>query len=300
MDATSSHLRILETVSTKELSVSWKSDFGVDVSALFRGVETLELVEDPATGRISFHPPVLGDAAFYQALRRFPGYHPAQKAEHAAAATLARPGDRILDVGAGDAGFARHVDHATYTGLESDPAAVAAARAEGVDARNATMAAWRASTEFEPADLVTAFQVLEHVADPDAFVAEMAACAGPRGQIVIGVPDAESYVARLPDFMLNAPPHHVTWWTERALRGVVEGAGLGVEAVQRFPVEAWERRIWWMAKIAFWVRGGRTSPAFGRTLLAAKALGWFGAWPLQVWIPRGAMGSTLLIVARAT
>ena len=66
-------------------------------------------------------------------------------------------------------------------------------------------------------DVVCAFQVLEHVADPLAFIAEAKARLNPGGLLFIGVPNRESYVGRLRDFPLDMPPHHVMRWSRRAL-----------------------------------------------------------------------------------
>ena len=99
----------------------------------------------------------------------------------------------MLDVGAGLGRFAEHVPREAYLGLETDADAVAVCANAGIRVLNLDMQAYRTSPDHRPADLVTAFQVLEHVAAPDQFVAEMFALARPGGRIVLGVPDAASY-----------------------------------------------------------------------------------------------------------
>jgi hypothetical protein len=142
--------------------------------------------------------------------------------------------------------------------------------------------------------------VLEHVSKPKAFIADMVTLAEEGGYVAIGVPDAESYVAELPDFMLNAPPHHLTWWTEAALAAAMMQAGLWIEAVHRFGVEPWERQLWWMAKLASLARPKRFD-RFGKKLRTRKVLSYVGAWGLQkLPIPTSARGSTLLMIGRKT
>lgn len=282
---------ILETIAAADIVETWQRDFGIDVARLFRNVATVDLVEDAATGRIGFRPAITGDPAFYAALRKFRWYHPASKAEHEAAARWLQDGERVIDVGAGLGGFSAHVPRRQYLGLETDPDAVAACTAKGLTVLELDLQA--AIGAVEPGGMVTAFQVLEHVADADAFLAGMIALTGPGGRIAIGVPDAASYIADLPDFVLNAPPHHVSWWTEAALRGLFERAGLKVLAAERFRVEPWERQIWWMAKLS-----GKAGPRrFGRQLRTRKVLAYAGSLGLQVLpVPGSARGATLLMV----
>lgn len=288
---------IVETVSSADLVKSWQSDFGIDVAHLFEDVPEIALLKDNKTGRLSFYPAVEGDPAFYQALRAFDWYHPPSKDEFAAAASYHRPGELIIDVGAGAGGFAAHVPRPLYRGLETDSEAVKAAHAKGLNLVHSDMAEHLASEYFQPAGLVTAFQVLEHVRDPDMFLHELVALADKGGRVVVGVPDAGSYVADLPDFMLNAPPHHLTWWTGTALRDSLQTAGLRILETHRFKVEPWERQLWWMSKLARLARPEKMS-RLGAKLRTRKVASYLGSWALQKCpIPKTARGSTLLMVA---
>lgn len=287
---------IAETVQTADLIASWRKDFRIDVARLFEGVDQLDLRRDRASGQLHFYPAIEGDAAFYQALRQFDWYHPPTKEEFRAAANYYRPGDRVLDVGAGVGGFAGHVPQGVYCGLETDDDAVRTAKTRGLHLIKSDMSSFIASDDFQAAGLVTAFQVLEHISRPDVFMAELAALACTGGRVAVGVPDAGSYVADLPDFMLNAPPHHLTWWTEAALQAAMERAGLKVCAVHRFGVEPWERQLWWMARLARIARPENT-PRFGKRQRARKVATFLGSWALQkLPIPNTARGSTLLMI----
>lgn len=288
--------KVVETISTLDIIASWRKDFGIDVARLFEGVETLLMLEDTQTGQLSFYPPIEGDAAFYQALRKFDWYHPPTKEEFSAAAKYHIAGEQVIDVGAGAGGFAAHVPRGLYCGLETDGEATLAGVANGLNIIKADMSDYLESANFQAAGLVTAFQVLEHVAAPQAFIKKLSslACAG--GRVAIGVPDAGSYVADLPDFMLNAPPHHLTWWTQPALASAMEVAGLKIIGTHCFAVEPWERQLWWMAKLANLARPAGIG-RFGATLRARKVASFLGSWVLQLTpIPTEQRGSTLLMV----
>ncbi|MEM7661442.1 MAG: class I SAM-dependent methyltransferase [Pseudomonadota bacterium] len=297
MSFSESEVEVIEVISVEDLIKSWQSDFSVETRHLFGSLKTIRMLRHRQSGIIFFDLPVLGDAAFYKTLRHFKWYHPSTKEEYRAAADWARADQMVLDVGAGLAGFADHVPKDRYIGLETDSEAVKDCRARGLTVHNMDMATYRAQSDVISAGLVTAFQVLEHVDDPDGFIEQMGSLTQQGGRVAVGVPDADSYVSDLPDFMLNAPPHHITWWTEASLLALMERQGLRPLEVKRFPVEPWERQLWWMAKVA---RIGRREGGsqFGRNLRARKVVAYLVSYALQLLpLPSDAMGSTLFIIA---
>lgn len=297
---TDEHIETVEVISAAELVKSWRSDFGIDTSHLFTGVDKIQMVRDCRTGIVFFYPPILGDADFYDSLRKFKWYHPPTKEEYAFAANWLKAGHSVIDVGAGHGGFADHVPRDQYIGLETDPSAAADCQKRGLRVLNVDMATYRKMPDVESADLVTAFQVLEHVSEPDIFLDKMVSLAKTGGRIAIGVPDADSYVRDLPDFMLNAPPHHVTWWTEASLRSLMDRHNAKIVAIERFQVEPWEKQLWWMAKLAKIWRPN-DAPCFGSRMRVRKVISFLISYILQVVPPpKSAQGSTILIIAQKT
>ena len=65
-------------------------------------------------------------------------------------------------------------------------------------------------------DVVTAFQVLEHIADPLPFLKNCIDALNPGGLLVIAVPNNDAFI-RFADLPLNEPPHHVGLWSPRSL-----------------------------------------------------------------------------------
>ncbi len=297
----SSGPEILETIAAADLLAAWRRDFGIDVGPLFDGVETLRLCRDPATLRIYFDPPIAGTPAFYGQLHSFDWYRPVAKAEHRFASGCIGPADRVLDIGAGEGAFADFVAGADYKGLEFDSGSVRQGRLLGRDLSDQppSRLAAEIDTGREPGfTVVTAFQVLEHLAEPDDFLVTALRCLAPGGRLILGLPDAESYLSALPDFVLNAPPHHLTWWSDAALGRLLRRQGLRDIEFRRFPVEPWERRLWWMARTARFIGGGQ-GPRFGRSLRRRKACSWLAAGLLQaIAPPADARGATLVAVAR--
>lgn len=253
------------------------------------------------TQRVYFDPPIAGSPDFYAQLRRFDWYHPGDKAEHCLAGATIGPDDRVLDIGAGDGAFADYVNGAAYDGLEFDPKSARNARSFGrnVTHRPLPDVAAEITAGVRPFyTVVTAFQVLEHMPDPEEFVADALRCLAPAGRLILGVPDKNTYVSALPDFALNAPPHHLSWWNAESLTALLREYGIRHLTFQSTPVENWERRLWWMARVARRFRRP-DGPHFGRTQRRLKVFAWLAAGLLQgIDPPTNARGATLVVTAR--
>lgn len=225
---------LIQHIPTRYLIDRYRRNLDIDLGDIFNGIDRIGFYESRATGLKFFTPAVTAPPEIYANLRKQGWYDPPDKFEFTIGAAAVKPGDRVLDMGSGAGHFARHVAHAEYVGIDT-----------------ATGAGKPEPGSF---DVVTAFQVLEHVADPLAFLRDAAACLKPGGTLVIGVPDSDSYLGTLANFVLNAPPHHVTWWNARSLTALAEIAGLEDVRLHHAPVEPWEARLYWMARIQRWLR----------------------------------------------
>jgi SAM-dependent methyltransferase len=235
---------LIQHIPTHTLIDRYRRDLDIDLGAVFDGIERIGFWESRTTGLKFFSPAVTAPPEIYAGLRHQGWYDPPDKFEFDIGAAAVSPGDRVLDIGCGAGHFAKHVPHADYTGLDASPKAAAAGL------RTLSGDLWEiAQTHAEQFDVVTAFQVLEHAADPVAFVHAARALLKPGGTLVIGVPDADSYLGTFANFVLNAQPHHVTWWNARSLTVLAETVGLEDLQLHQAPVEAWEARLYWMARI---------------------------------------------------
>lgn len=237
--------RLVQYVSAELLTDLWRYEFRVDVRPSFKGATRFGLWES-FTGLRFFDPMLEGDAGFYTQLydRMKLHHHPHVnylRAECILAAEHVGPGDRVLDVGCGFGAFRHAVPHASYLGLDPhfsghESWARTESLADHLD-RNAG-----------GYDVVTAFQVLEHVDRPVAMVADMARAVRPGGTVIIGVPHVPSAHTRVPNLLINALPHHLTWWTEAALEALAERLGLVESTVRVSPWNQVDSIIYWMAR----------------------------------------------------
>jgi 2-polyprenyl-6-hydroxyphenyl methylase/3-demethylubiquinone-9 3-methyltransferase len=148
-------------------------------------------------------------------------------------------GRRALDVGCGAGLLAEPLARlgATVTGVDAAPELVEAARAhatgQGLDIDYRAAAVEEVEGQF---DLVTALEVIEHVAEPAAFVEALAARLAPGGLMILSTPNATGWsklltitlaegFGRIPkgthDFDRFIPPER--------MRGLLDGAGLQCE-----------------------------------------------------------------------
>ena len=247
--------RRIQQVSSAFLIALWRA-FGVSTARQLSEVKRFGLWESPC-GLAFFDPMIVGDEQFYQDFYGCLGQAGPwinalmPRSDFARVAALIAPDEKVLDVGCGTARFARHVEHATYVGLEQNVASTSA------DIRNET-AAQHAAVHPGIYDAVCSFHVVEHTCDPVRFVADMVRCLRPGGRLFLAVPSWPSALTDIPNFAPNGPPHHLSWWSSAALQALAERVGLIVENVEVLPPSP--NIIYWMA----WVTPKLTGERFFR------------------------------------
>ncbi len=127
---------------------------------------------------------------------------------------------RWLDVGCGNGAYLSGL-RADYdlqlVGVDFAPAAVAAARAAGLDVHEGTVHA----VPLPPGscDVASMWWTLEHVHEPHAEIARVAELLKPGGVLLVSVPNVASANARLFGRRWHHldPPRHLTLWTPSTL-----------------------------------------------------------------------------------
>ena len=185
------------------------------VHDLFQQGSELSLYESD-TGLMFFDPRIEGDDAFY---RQFYKIHkvqklldsfPLERREYVQAASWVKANDRVLDVGCGQGQFAKHIMQAQYTGLDLYSVDEEQKNESVPDVLKES--AWQHARRHPSLtyDVVTAFQVLEHVANPLAFTQTLCSLLRPGGILILSAPLHPSPQTALPNYLLNFPPHHLT------------------------------------------------------------------------------------------
>lgn len=161
---------------------------------------------------------------------------------------LVAPPGRVLDVGCGSGAFLQAMDEQGYAaeGIDISAEVISRVRAMGLAARLGDFL----TIDFdEPFDLVTFWDVIEHLRDPSAFLGRARALLRPGGLLVAKTPGfgsgsflAAAVYERFASTILSAPCHvqyfnpasmetalrcagfkEVIWFESRAFRGKAEG-----------------------------------------------------------------------------
>jgi SAM-dependent methyltransferase len=136
----------------------------------------------------------------------------------------------LVDIGCGDGFFlAGAKGEGFYAwGIDFDSERTAAAASRGLGTVfTGTPEEFMAAHPGRAFDVATAFQALEHVDDPAAVLRGAAALLKPGGLLLADVPNADrAFGGTLA--IIDYPPHHLTRWTEQALRAVFARAGFEV------------------------------------------------------------------------
>lgn len=215
----SSDTEKIETIEVALLVEAWQKSFQIDVKSEFRGLQQFDLCQCADCCLRFFSPGSLaGSPTLYEQLEDFEWYYMPRKWEHDAALGDLRDCKRILEVGCGSGGFlslARERLAVEVEGLEQNPKAVREAAQRGLRVRTATVEAIAEASEARY-DAICSFQVLEHVPSPANFLRACCSLLRPGGLLLLGLPNADSFV-RYAFNPLDMPPHHMSRWPLKTL-----------------------------------------------------------------------------------
>jgi len=234
----SPNLALRKSVTVDSLFKAWEQEFGIDIHSELGDISVIQLFACKSCGLEHFIPDNLsGSAGLYASLDKFDWYYMPRKWEHDLALHDLPGCQVVLEIGCGTGDFvARMLENGITSaeGIELNESAVQNAQSHGLPVRRIDLADL-AIEKTGQYDAVCSFQVLEHVPNPGDFLQSSCALLKPGGRLMVGVPNADSYL-RYQFNLLDMPPHHLTRWPPAVLERLPERLLLRLIRLEREPL----------------------------------------------------------------
>jgi SAM-dependent methyltransferase len=176
-------------------------------------------------------------------LRAFTLRRAREKLELLGSSGAVRPGVRLLDVGCSSGAWLEVAQAAgvTATGVELGETTARAARARGLDVRIGTLSESFPEGSPERFDLITFWDVLEHLRDPRKELWAAAQLLAPGGRVAASFPNIDGWYPRITYRLLARPfgvweypelPVHLYDFGPETARLLLERCGFAVDALR--------------------------------------------------------------------
>lgn len=215
----------IEKIRVADLKKSYRKIIGKSISNEFIGVDNISFMQCEDCDLKFFDPATTGSEIFYEKLQNIKWYYLDEKAEYNYAKEHIDEHDSVLEIGSGKGAFSKKIKSDNYLGLELSNKAIDIAAKNKISILNESIE-MHAVNNSNKYDVVCSFQVLEHVADIKSFIESSLKCLKPNGILIYSVPSADSFVSLAPNVILNMPPHHISWWSDKALHNISDIFGI--------------------------------------------------------------------------
>lgn len=227
-----SDVRFADSLTSEQLRALWDAaglQFSPQAFGSIDDNVNVSLMECCACGFRFYDPKFAGDADFYEEMMSLCPY-PTNSPEFTFALEFGKKSGlkRWLDVGGGEGHFldlARKAGFSTF-GVELNRDAAKVAAGKGHKMLNMKIEEISSEHLDGDAEILTLFQVLEHVKRPVQFFIDAARLVQPGGYIVIAVPNEKRMLGLLNYDPANWPPHHTSRWRSEDLLKLGRKAGL--------------------------------------------------------------------------
>ncbi|MCI5149797.1 MAG: methyltransferase domain-containing protein [Candidatus Electrothrix sp. MAN1_4] len=239
----SSNAEFIENVDRKSLITLYKKLTGKSFNNLLD--RKIEFYCCASCSLKYFYPLIVGNEAFYESLQLIDWYYMADKAEYQFAKKYLKKGDVVLDVGCGKGAFAEYLKDldAQFIGLEFSAKACELAQEKGVNVEQGSIQDY-ADANPESVDIVTSFQVIEHVSCVKSFFEAKLQVLKPGGKMIITVPSEDSFLSLVTNGALNMPPHHVSRWSDNVFFYLAERYDINLVEIYHEPLQEIHKKFY--------------------------------------------------------
>jgi 2-polyprenyl-3-methyl-5-hydroxy-6-metoxy-1,4-benzoquinol methylase len=233
------------TISETSYAEIWshlQAEWGALISDVVKTAHTLEpVVRLQACAKCHlqyFSPAISGSSQFYSEVTSSCSYYYTDhKWEFDYVKKFLKRDHKVLDVACGKGAFLRSIIDSVGVaiGIDTNPDAVSGGNESRLRIYNQSVEDF--SVEHgEEFDLVSAFQVIEHLGSVMPFVGAAYRCVKPGGTLVLSVPNR----ARRKDLSfgsLDYPPHHISRWAEDQLSMIALALNAELVSIAKQPLD---------------------------------------------------------------
>jgi SAM-dependent methyltransferase len=237
----SKKLSVISRINSGFIIDLYKTNFQIDVSEYFRGIEELFLYKDISTDYQFFYPQIQANSQFYESLQQFDWYYMDNKWEfNVALSQIKNKWSKVLEIGCGKGAFLKLLNdnNIENVGLELNEESVNTLVADGVKVLNQSIQDFAKENE-ESFDAVVSFQVLEHVYEVKDFLEAAIRALKKGGIFIISVPNNDAFIKWAYPSALNIPPHHSGLWNLETLKSISSIYKLKLYSVYYEPLQSY-------------------------------------------------------------
>ena len=236
----SNNVELIIEIPSAQIIQQYETEYKIDVKRFFVNIKNVSIYKCLDSGYRFYYPEnIIGDGRLYEDLQKVSDvYYMKWKWEFEIAQKFVKANDALLDIGCGSGNFLISQKNKTSNlfGLEFNDLAIKKCKDNGLNIFKEYIEE-HAKSNSEKYDVVTSFQVLEHVFDIKSFIENNLKVLKTGGKLVIGVPHSNPYLYKK-DMMhtLNLPPHHMGLWDEKAFQSLPQFFKMKLEGIYIEPL----------------------------------------------------------------
>lgn len=214
--------QFIKSIQSEYIISKYRQNYEIDVSQYFENVDEVYIYEcNVSKLRFYFPLQILGDSIFYKHFAKYEWYYRKNKWEFTKAKKHINKTQKVLEFGCGDGLFLDFLkeDGIQCAGLEINDSAIQNARQKGHLIFNDKLEDLSLSME-NSYDIICSFQVFEHINNPYFVIKNLLKILKKNGQLLISVPNNDSFLKSDKDAILNMPPHHMLLWDTNSLKNL--------------------------------------------------------------------------------